>query len=93
MLNEWLFSNWAPNDRGDAEKTLAVFKEVRSLRNPDAHAFIDDVFDQKFLHEQRELLKKAYKAVRMLRLIFESHPDIHSQAESSDHPGGELFVY
>lgn len=93
LLKQWLSANWTPTDPAEAESMLAAFREVRNLRNPDSHAFIDDVFDQKFLHEQRELLKRAYNAVRTLRLIFESHPDVRSHADKSDHPTGSVLIY
>ena len=80
MLNEWIFANWSSKDRTAVEATLSAFKAVRQLRYPDARVFLDDTYDRKFLHKQLEL---AYKAVRMLRIILESNPQIRPHANIS----------
>jgi hypothetical protein len=93
MLNEWLLANWNPKDRVATEAIFSSFKTVRRLRNPDAHAFLDDAFRQKFLHEQRELLVKAYQAVRMLRLIFETHPQALPHANDCKLKVRNVLIY
>jgi RNase P/RNase MRP subunit p30 len=49
--------------------------------------------DQKFLREQRELLVKAYKAVRMLRVIFESNPQVRPHAKISQRKVRDVLIY
>ncbi len=53
---------------------FAVFREVRKLRQAPAHALNDDAFDRSLFHKQRELLLRAYKAVRLLRLVLTNAP-------------------
>jgi hypothetical protein len=53
---------------------FSAFREVRKLRGAPAHETGDDVFDQAFIHRQRELIGKTYGAVRTLRLILANHP-------------------
>jgi hypothetical protein len=40
------------------------------LRRQPAHAVNEDIFDQKYLKDQRQLIIDAYKALRTLRLMF-----------------------
>ena len=39
-----------------------------------AHSTIDNQFDQEFFRMQRELIIDAYKAVRLIRIVFANHP-------------------
>ncbi|RJE68862.1 hypothetical protein AMS70_22360 [Acinetobacter sp. JS678] len=55
---------------------IKTFKNIRKLRQKPAHAIGKDLFDQNLLREQREIMKNAYCAVRTLRLMFASHPDV-----------------
>ena len=55
----------------DANNT---FREVRRLRQRPAHALVVNVFDQKYISDQRDLIVKAYVAVRTLREALEAHP-------------------
>ncbi len=57
---------------------IATFKEVRQKRQKPAHAVNPNKFDQKYFHEQRELMIRAYDAVRMVRLIFSNWPEVKS---------------
>jgi hypothetical protein len=93
LLEEWLLENWRPQHREDFLDALSIFKEVRKLRNPQAHALVNDVFDQKYLAEQRTLLTKTYKVMYMLRGIFGLHPKVKSQTEEDEHEEGEVYIY
>jgi hypothetical protein len=93
LLEEWLLRNWRPAYKEDFLEALSIFKEVRKLRNPQAHALMNDLFDQKYLAEQRVLLQKTYKVMYMLRNIFALHPKVESKFED-DHIGeGEVYLY
>jgi len=74
MLDEWLrkkirLPDWEPWDTA-----LATLREVRELRQRPAHALDDDVFDQRYLKQQRDLAVRAYQAVQTIRLLFANHP-------------------
>jgi hypothetical protein len=93
LLEEWLSKNWKPAHKEDFLEALSIFKEIRKLRNPQAHTFVNDTFDQKYLAEQRTLLQKTHKVVYLLRNIFALHPKVKSKFED-DHLGeGEVYVY
>ncbi len=53
---------------------ISTFKEIRKLRLRPAHAIDEDVFDQKYFKQQREIIIKAYDGVRLIRLMFLCHP-------------------
>lgn len=78
MLNEWLNLRFRPKDPAPINDMIAAFKKVRRLRQKPAHAVQADIFDQKFFHQQRDLIISAYSAVRTLRLIFANHPGVKS---------------
>lgn len=75
ILDEWLKLNYRTRDRGPIEEMINNFKEIRRLRQRPAHVINEDVFDQKYFKQQREIAIKAYKGIRLLRLIFADHPN------------------
>jgi hypothetical protein len=94
LLKEWLFKNWRPKDPAAFEAGLSIFKEVRDLRNPQAHTLIDDTFDQKYLAKQRTLLVKVYEIMHALRFILGSHPKVKAKVKDDDGPEKwEIFIY
>ena len=93
LLEEWLLKNWKPQHRSEFLDALSIFKEVRKLRNPQAHSLLNDVFDQKYLAEQRTLLTKTYKVMYIIRGIFGLHPTVKSQIEDDEVGDGEIYLY
>ena len=63
LLEEWL-KGFRTADRKPLQDMIATFKEVRARRQKPSHAHSPNVFDQKHSHEQRELIVRAYDAVR-----------------------------
>jgi hypothetical protein len=78
LLDEWLVKKFKTLDRTPIQETIQTFKRVRQARQKPAHAVDDDVFDQKYYHEQREIMKKAYVAVQTLRLALANDPKASS---------------
>jgi hypothetical protein len=76
ILDDWLKLVYITNDRKPIEEMIKTFKEIRELRNRSAHDINDDVFDQKYSKQQRELIIKAYKSIRLLRLIFANDQNV-----------------
>jgi len=74
MLEDWFSVKVRPTDPKPAADMIAAFKKVRKLRQKPAHAVKADVFDQKFFHDQRDLIVTAYTAVMTLRQFFAGHP-------------------
>ena len=55
---------------------MKTFREVRQLRQKPAHKVNADSFDQELFKQQRDIVVKAYDAVRTLRLILANHPKV-----------------
>lgn len=75
VLSEWLNQTIQFPDPRPKDEMVGIFKKIRSIRQKPAHAIEEDVFDQKYAKEQRNLVIESFKAVRNLRLIFTNHPN------------------
>lgn len=93
ILDEWLRLKFQTKDRKPIEETFATFKEIRRLRQRPAHTIDDDVFDQKYFKQQRELIKKAYDAIRLLRLMFANHPSAKEYKIPDCLQSGKIWTY
>ena len=78
ILDDWIRGHHSPDDWKHWDEAIQAFKEIRNKRQNPAHAIDEDIFDQKYFKEQRELMIGAYKAIRTLRMIFETHPQVSS---------------
>lgn len=56
------------------EEMFATFREIRRLRNKPSHTPTEDEFSIEIAANQRDLMKRAYGAVRLLRLVLANHP-------------------
>jgi hypothetical protein len=74
MLAEWLEESVELVDPKPKDDMLATFRKIRKMRQAPAHRLGRDIFDQALFREQRQLMLKAYAAVRTLRLILANHP-------------------
>jgi len=75
LLAEWLTTVFRPLDRKPIDDASAAFREVRRLRNKPAHSLHRDEFDLSYFEQQRELMLRAYWAVKVIRLVLSVHPD------------------
>lgn len=74
MLEEWLNDQFSSAEGDPVKELIDTFKSVRDQRQKPAHSLKPDEFNQKYFHAQRELIIKAYDAIRLIRLIFANHP-------------------
>jgi hypothetical protein len=74
LLGRWLKKHFRPGDPDMVPDLLKNLRSVRDERMKPAHVVEDNVFDQQYLEQQRELISKAYDAVRDLRMMLENHP-------------------
>ncbi|GAI57942.1 unnamed protein product, partial [marine sediment metagenome] len=93
ILGEWLKLKFKTKDRKPIEEMIATFKEIKGLRQRPAHAIDDDVFDQKYFKQQRELIIKAYSGIRLLRLIFANHPNVKEYEIPDWLYSGKIWTY
>ena len=78
ILDNWVRTFFHTDDWEPWNEAIRAFREVRNKRQNPAHAIDENVFDQKYFKEQRELMIRAYKAMRTLRMIFENHQQVRS---------------
>lgn len=74
LLSDWIGATIGVDDADVVDEVIGALREVRRLRQSPAHAVKEDVFDHAYVKRQRELIVKAYKAVRAIRLLFANHP-------------------
>jgi len=78
ILDEWIRKWFTPygNDWEPWERAMKSFRDLRKLRQKPAHSIDEDVFDQSYFRQQRELLIDVYNGVRTLRMLLENHPRV-----------------
>jgi hypothetical protein len=74
ILENWIERWFRLEDPEPVEQMLWSFREVRKSRQRPAHAIDENVFDQAFFHQQRELITQAYRGIRTLRLLLANDP-------------------
>jgi hypothetical protein len=74
LLKDWLTENFRSRESEPLDRMFEAFREIRKLRNKPSHSIVEDVFRTEITQEQRELMLRAYGAVRVLRLILANHP-------------------
>lgn len=74
LLEEWIKKRFVLSDPKPMDEAMQAFREVRKLRQCPAHAIEPDKFDQAFFRQQRDLIIRAYTAIRFVRLLFANHP-------------------
>lgn len=74
LLDEWIDENFRTDDEDFKRDLLTGFRTVRQARNRRAHRVEDNLFDEAYYQQQRELISDAYTSVRTLRQCFANHP-------------------
>lgn len=94
MLEEWLNTLVSTADLDPMNELIATFREVRKLRQQPAHVVDEDTHDPTLFKQQRDILLKAYDAVRTLRLLLANHPKTRpAQDEMDEHVRkGEIWT-
>lgn len=76
ILESWINKYFKPTDPKPLEDMLIAFRKVRQLRQKPAHKVNTNKFDQAIFKEQREIIIKAYNAIRTLRMVLANHPEV-----------------
>ena len=76
IFDEWIRKYFKTDDWDPWDKSIESLKKIRKLRQKPAHSVSENVFDQKYFKEQRELMIEAYGAIRTIRLMFANHPNV-----------------
>lgn len=91
MLDEWLRKKFMTDDWSQIDEMLQTLKHVRALRQKPAHLINENEFDQKYVREQRELMRRVYRALKTLRLVLSLHPLASSIVISSQLKEGQIW--
>jgi hypothetical protein len=74
LLDEWFTKKFSMADRTPINDAITTFKRVRQLRQKPGYVLDENSFDQKYYHDQRQLMGKVYEAVKTVRLEIAKHP-------------------
>lgn len=75
LLNEWFRTYYKTEQWDSWDKSFASLRSIRKIRQKPAHTIQRNVYDQSFIHKQRDLIIQAYDAVRTIRMMLENHPN------------------
>lgn len=92
LLEEWLNRIQFPDPK-PKDEMLQTFRRIRKLRQQPAHSVQQDVFDQQYFREQRELVVASYGAIRTLRLILANHPNVNGYSVPEWLFKGEIWTF
>jgi len=76
ILDDWIRKFYKTHDWNHVDQMIATFKKIRKVRQTPAHSIHENVFDQKYFKEQRQLIIDAHGAVKTLRMMFGNHPKV-----------------
>ena len=75
LLEEWIRENYNHPENQLFIDIFKPIKKVRKERQSPAHKISDNHYDKKLNKKQIELLVEVYKSLKLLRMIFEQHPE------------------
>lgn len=75
LLDQWFRKFFRTEDLGGAwDFAVSVFKDIRKQRRSPAHSVNQDSYDPNLIKKQRELIKKCYEALMILRHALSTNP-------------------
>lgn len=78
IVDEWIRKYFDTEDWDRWDNSIKSLRKIRKLRQKPAHVIDENIFDQRYFKEQRELIIEAYSALRILRLLLANHPMVES---------------
>lgn len=92
ILEDWLsklFRNRQDKPYADFIKT---FKEIRKLRQSPAHKLDDNIFDYKYIEQQKNIIERAYRGLQALRIILSSNPKCKDYKPLEELESGKIWT-
>ncbi|HEY3375339.1 MAG TPA: hypothetical protein VGK02_09780 [Candidatus Aquicultor sp.] len=93
ILEEWLRLKLKAEDPDPIDYIINPLKKIRKLRQRPAHAVDDNVFNQEYFKEQRELIMEAYDSLNLIRHFLNNHPKARSYKIPDNLDSGKIWVY
>jgi hypothetical protein len=91
LLEEWLLTKFHTADESPLRRAIEIFREVRTGRQKPAHGLDENRYDPSYYAQQRELMQRAYGAVRVIRLVLACHPDARSVEVPRSLQSGDIW--
>jgi hypothetical protein len=91
VLKEWLDRHFRADDNEWIDKMFVTFRKIIKMRQEPAHAVREDVFNQQYFRQQRDLVLDAYFAVSTLRMAFHGHPKVAGHEVPEHLVKGEIW--
>ncbi|MFA5805225.1 MAG: hypothetical protein WC879_11320 [Melioribacteraceae bacterium] len=82
LFNEWIRKNFKPDHPDSYDNIIKPLKMVRRMRQEPAHAIRLDIFNQKYIHDQRKIMTDVFGSLHIFRLILEQHPYVDEKIVS-----------
>lgn len=77
-LEIWINKTVRFSDHKPKDEMFKTFREIRGLRSKPAHSHFKNEWNLRFYEDQKKVIKKAYTAIRTLRLILANHRNTKS---------------
>lgn len=74
LLEDWLTNRVAWKDPSPIEEVIGTFKDVRNGRAKPAHVLQENEYQPGVMEEQRNWMKRAYRSLKVLRLVTCANP-------------------
>ncbi|MEK7452419.1 MAG: hypothetical protein AAB664_03700, partial [Patescibacteria group bacterium] len=93
LLEEWLNGSIRFPDPKPKDDMIKTFRDIRDERSKIAHHVRDDHWDEGYFGKQRDLMSRAYGAMRTLRLIFTNCPSARAVEVPDWLYKGDIWTY
>jgi len=80
LMEQWFKMFYKPSDDSIYDDIFPPLKKVRKLRQTPAHKLSQDEFDYYLFNKQEDILNEVHKALYMIRLCFQNHPNAKEYA-------------
>lgn len=74
LLSDWLDRFFVPEDPAPLQDMLKTLRNVRRMRQKPAHTVRVDNWDKAIFENQRQIMIRAYSAIRIIRQLLQNHP-------------------
>jgi len=84
LLEEWLSKSYKATNKDLISDIIKPLKCVRKERQIPGHKIVENKYDPDLINKQKSIILDSYKSIKLLRLIFLSHPkarDFHIPEE------------
>lgn len=74
LFQEWLTESYCPDKPNEVKELFKSWNIIRGERMNPAHKISENVYDKTYFKKQMQLINEAYRTMKELRMVFQSHP-------------------